>query len=198
MWKIVNYFFRILVGECDHHNVSCKAKRALGVLHQKLGNCISRKTFTYLYVSKIIPILLYNISVTAPSNIRDFERLEKVHKFACKLICNDFMSSYSVLLAKTKLVPISYYYVTRALCFLYNAMQPKRSFVNFLTCKKPKDVHNLCSNNCTHEEIRKYVNGFTVSSHLENPYKVMHPVNTHMSMYIRLHVQDNLHYPCTW
>ncbi len=99
--------------------VSTKAKRVLGVLHRSVGQFAGQQRFRALYVAKILPILTYAINVTFPRYQKDWTLLEKVNRYACRLITNDFVSSYPDLLAKLRFTSVSRITLKRGLRLLY-------------------------------------------------------------------------------
>jgi hypothetical protein len=55
----------------------------------------------------VLPVLAYAIESWYPSQIQLQKTVEKVQKFAARLVTNDYNLSYSQLLAKLKWTPIS-------------------------------------------------------------------------------------------
>ncbi len=75
-----------------------KGKRALGALNRMFGRAAGPDIFAKLIHVKIIPILLYGIAVAAPAGRTYLAELEKLCRFAARLVCNDYQSPYFDLL----------------------------------------------------------------------------------------------------
>jgi hypothetical protein len=106
----------------EHTNAICaKGKKCIGALFRTVGQWVGRQYFANLYISVVLPILLYAIPVTCPKNKYSWIALERVNKFAAKLISNDYRSNYASLLVKTRLKTIAELYLVRTLhlCFKY-------------------------------------------------------------------------------
>ncbi len=80
------------------HTLAVRSRRMLGALKSSCKPLLGTKAFLQIYTAKILPLLLYNIAVTAPSKKEPFCALEKAHRLAARLILNDWSSSYHCLL----------------------------------------------------------------------------------------------------
>ncbi len=81
-------------------SLESKAKKATGALYRVFGRLDCSCVFSTIYQCKILPIILYGLPVSAPSSKAAFERLERVQRFAARLVLNDYQSSYHELLFK--------------------------------------------------------------------------------------------------
>ncbi len=77
---------------------AAKGKKQIGALFRAIGRHNGSRVFARIYLQKIMPHFLYGLPVTAPASNVAFGRLERVHRFAARLICNDYRSSYDELL----------------------------------------------------------------------------------------------------
>ncbi len=110
---------RRLAFDVNAKALATKAKRILGVLHRSVGRFAGQERFRALYVGKILPIITYAITVTFPRYQKDWSLLEKVNRYGCRLITNDYKKSYIDLLAKTRLPSIAQISLKRGLRLLY-------------------------------------------------------------------------------
>ncbi len=123
---------RRMAFDANAKSVAIKAKRTLGVLYRSVGQFAGQERFRRLYVAKILPILTYAINVTFPRFQKDWTALEKVNRYACRLILNDYTSSYQDLLTKTRLTSITRITFKRGLRLLYKYMFGGRRLANVL------------------------------------------------------------------
>jgi exonuclease III len=81
-----------------------KAKQAIGVLNRCTRKWASAQVLSYAINTIALPILLYAIEVWYPPHKFLRVQIERVNKFAARLITNDFNSNtpYDLLLNKTK------------------------------------------------------------------------------------------------
>ncbi len=70
--------------------IAPKAKRAIGAFWRTLGKYSARNTFAKIYKAKILPLLLHALPVASPVQVQHWKLLEKVNRFACRLIANDY------------------------------------------------------------------------------------------------------------
>ncbi len=130
---------------------SVKAKRSLGVLYQKIGCFASTQVLQNLYVCKILPIILYSVVSCFPSNLLDFDKYEKINRYAARLITNDYTSSYADLLRKCKLKPVANHYLVRAMSLMYKATAGGRVLGQNLPIKQHPNIRSgLRSESTTH------------------------------------------------
>ncbi len=94
---------RRLAFDIDTKTTATKAKRVVGALHHAIGRFAGNERSKALYIAKVLPILTYAITVTFPGYQKDWSIIEKVNRYTCRLLCNDFRSSYINLLAKMQL-----------------------------------------------------------------------------------------------
>ncbi len=128
---------RKLSFDANTKSAVCRAKRALGVLHCTVGKAAGSQIFRKLYVTKIMPMFLYLIPVTAPRFKKDWLLLEKLHRFACRLITNDFQKSYTVLLKECRFYSVSRTYFIRGLRLLWKYMYESRRLPGVLQLALP-------------------------------------------------------------
>jgi len=103
----------------QHRQAAVKAKRLLGTLRSKLSGCPSN-VFCSIYASKVLPILCYGLASVGPSNVGDWHHLERVHRFAARLVTNDYVSQYSDLLRQLNWCTMKYECYCRQLRLVHN------------------------------------------------------------------------------
>ncbi len=81
-------------------NAISKGKRVLGALYRNFGRLGLRSAFQSLIAAKILPIFLHGIAVAAPAGLGPLTELEKLNRFAARLVLNDYQSSYLQLLCE--------------------------------------------------------------------------------------------------
>ncbi len=70
------------------------AKKALGALHRMIGRQAGPAVFLKLIQVKILPIFLYSLAVACPASKGPLLQLERLNRFAARLILNKYQSSY--------------------------------------------------------------------------------------------------------
>jgi len=86
-----------------HTARSCSnAKRAIGTLHRSIGKFVGPDLFAHYYSAKILPALTYALPVSAPTTTGGWTQIERIQKFAARMISNDYQSAYSDLLKQRK------------------------------------------------------------------------------------------------
>jgi hypothetical protein len=103
----------------QHRQAAAKAKRLIGVLHSKLSGC-STDIFCSIYTAKVLPVLAYGLAAVGPSNASDWHQLERVHRFAARLVTKDFVSDYSMLLRNLNWTSMKYECYRRQLRLVHN------------------------------------------------------------------------------
>ena len=103
-----------------HINEICsKVKKLLGyIYHQFYYNSFS-SVLIKLYLTLILPILMYSSSVCDPYSIPNFNKLEKVQHFALKLCSKNWTSCYPLLLQLFNLPSLFSRRTTSKLVLLY-------------------------------------------------------------------------------
>ncbi len=113
----------------DRHieTVSNKAKKLLGAVFSTCSG-LSREQLLYLYRIKIQPVLLYALPVCCPTTNRAWLIMERVHRYACRLLLNDYRSSYSQLLKSLNLCSIQDICIRRQLPLCHKYVHKSRHF----------------------------------------------------------------------
>jgi hypothetical protein len=80
--------------------VSCKAKQAIGALCRTLRKWAPGNVFSKIITTLVFPIFLYAIEAWYPPYMKDRVRIERVVKYAARLVSNKFSSElqYDTLL----------------------------------------------------------------------------------------------------
>ncbi|MCP3668190.1 MAG: hypothetical protein GY696_37835, partial [Gammaproteobacteria bacterium] len=105
---------KFIFGPHFEHQV-VKAKQAIGALYRTLGKWASKDIFKEIYTKKILPLYMYAIPAVAPSTVHHSRLLEKVNRFAGRLIENDYNSPYEGLIHKLGWKPMSCHIFERQL-----------------------------------------------------------------------------------
>ncbi len=79
-------------------SAAATGRKVLGALRRSCKPILSTKAFSQLYLSKVLPLLTYCISVAAPVHRGAFCSLEKVHRLAARIITNHWQTPYLQLL----------------------------------------------------------------------------------------------------
>ncbi len=107
--------------------VCTKAKKMIGALFSAcLG--LSKNYMRHLYLTKVQPILLYALPVTCPSTKRSWLSLERVNRYACRLLLKDFTSPYTALLQSLSMQSLQNICVQRQLKLCYKYVYKFRHF----------------------------------------------------------------------
>lgn len=88
------------------HSTLVKAKRAVGCLNGLIGGTLSFTQKKMLFFTKIFPIFTYCLPATYPSLKRDRLALERMLRFICRIVTNDYTSPYLHLLDKLNILPV--------------------------------------------------------------------------------------------
>lgn len=90
----------------DHIRATCKTTKChLGLIHHKFHQAPA-KLRHQIYRSTILPKLEYCSAVWDPHLVKDIQALESVHKFAGRIILNDWKLSYDWILLLLKWHPL--------------------------------------------------------------------------------------------
>ncbi len=106
--------------------LAVKAKRATGALHRSLGKWSHKDIFKDVYTKKILPLFLYAIPVATPSTVYHSALLEKVNRFAGRLIENNYSITYQQLLQNLGWKSISRIMVERQLLLAWKYNRGQR------------------------------------------------------------------------
>ena len=115
-------------------NQCAKLKKQFGYIYRQLRRCVSRKSLVSIYTSLIRVSLLYACEVTYPVNVHDCKQLEKVQRYACRLITGNFAQDYpyTSLLSDLKLRSLWQTVFTRRLTLLHSYISGYRYKANGL------------------------------------------------------------------
>ena len=95
-----------LTWSSNSHKKVCKAKQAIGSIRQLLKNKLPLAKLRLLFLTKILPIFTYGITVTYPRNKADRICLERLNLYVAHLVTNDYRSPYVDLLEKAAMQPV--------------------------------------------------------------------------------------------
>ncbi len=120
-------FARSLRFDVHCERLASRSKQMLGVLFSSCKG-IGTGRLRHLYIAKILPLLLYALPVSCPSSKLTWFKLERVHRFACRLLTNDFCSPYTVLLKSLRFECIQDICICRQLLLCYKYVHGLRHF----------------------------------------------------------------------
>lgn len=94
-----------------------KAKQGIGCLVRSMRRWASRDTLSVTMSTIVFPAFLYAVEIWFPPNVTQQKRLEKVSKYAARIILNDFSqsTSYENLLEKMNWMPLHKIVATKRL-----------------------------------------------------------------------------------
>ncbi len=140
----------------DRHteNVANRAKCLLGALFSVCSG-LPRQQMRYLYMAKIRPVLLYALPVSCPSTKRAWLVLERVNRYACRLLLNDYNSSYSDLLKALKLCSIQDICIKRQLLLCHQYVYKSHHF--------PVDLQVPNIDQCARYELRRRCHSYQLA-----------------------------------
>ncbi len=108
--------------------IAPKVKSGIGAVFRTLGKFTSKKNFEVIYKAKILPIFLHALPFACPVLVHHWDLLEKTNRLACRLIANDYRSSYQQLLDKLHWKPIARLEVERQLLMMFKYSKAERHF----------------------------------------------------------------------
>jgi hypothetical protein len=128
-------------------NLCIKARRLIGLLYRRFGKHADLVTLLQLYKSFIRPHLEYCSIVWNPHLIRDIEPLEKVQRFALRVIFLLFLRGESSIITTVTLIPCNSETSTRELHNFRapSFLAPFRFGTHYLTALSPY-THSPVSN----------------------------------------------------
>lgn len=103
-------------------NISCKARRLVGLLYRKFYRWVSSSALLRLYTSLIRPHLEYAAPVWDPYQIKDVQKLESIQRFALKVCLKSWNGSYSDHLQTSNLPSLVDRRKILCLMYLYKAI----------------------------------------------------------------------------
>ena len=118
-------------------SAAVRAKKAIGALWRTVGRWADRETFRRVYESKVQPLLTHALPTVSPSTKHGWDALEKVHRYAARLVLNDFRSPYTELLRKLQWKNMSRLCVERQSLLMYKWRNGLRFIPDFVIVEKP-------------------------------------------------------------
>ena len=140
-------------------HVCMKAKKMIGLLYRNYYQHLPDTMLLQLYKSLVRPHLEYAAAIWSPSSQSDKLLLEKVQKFALRMVTKCWDLSYIDLLDKTGVLSLEKRREVARLCLLYK-------IVNSL-CFFDLDVFSYCTSRSYHS----------------HPFSLHHPFSRTNSMY---------------
>ena len=102
------------------NEVTNKARKIIGLIYRQFYSLSSTPSLLQLYTSLVRPHLEYATQVWDPFLIKDIHKLESVQKFALKMCCKRWDSSYSENLDQSLLPELSLRRKYLNLSYFYN------------------------------------------------------------------------------
>jgi hypothetical protein len=94
------YFDCKLDWSANTRRVVAKAKKAIGSIRRLFGKILTENQMKVLILSKVVPIFTYGLVAAYPTLKGDMKLLERLGRYMCRVIFNDYTSSYEDLLAR--------------------------------------------------------------------------------------------------
>ena len=110
---------------------AARTKKCVGALVSCTRNTLSKPKLSFLYKTLFLPYLLYACEIVYPVHTKDRTILERVNKFASRLICNNFARnvSYDFLLSSANLSSIYRIVFARKLILMYKYIHHLRFII---------------------------------------------------------------------
>jgi len=114
--------------------IATSAKRGIGALCHSIRKWAPKQILCTSITAIVLPAFLYAIEVWYPPHLKDKVKLERVNKFAARLILNVFdkQVTYDELLKKLSWKPIYRVVAERRLLLIRKYLEGKRFAPNFL------------------------------------------------------------------
>ena len=120
-------YLGVIVDEYLNYSVhnqkqGAKLKKQFGYIYRQLRRCISRQSMVYLFSTLIRVSLLYACEAVYPTNKTDCKTLERVQKYACRLITGnyDYGYSYDAMLSDLNMQSLWTTVFTKKLTMIHN------------------------------------------------------------------------------
>jgi hypothetical protein len=113
---------------CHTARVVTAAKKAIGALYRTLRKWSSKKVFSTAITTLVLPVILYAIEAWYPPHKKHREKLERVLKYAARLVANNFSreTTYEELLQSLKWKPFYRMVVEKRLLLIKKYMDGQR------------------------------------------------------------------------
>ena len=108
--------------------ISNKARKIIGLIYRQFYSMSSTSSLLQLYSSLVRPHLEYASQVWDPFLIKDIQMLESVQKFALKMCCKSWDSSYDENLQQSLLPELSARRKYLNLSYFYNLVNGRFEF----------------------------------------------------------------------
>ena len=108
--------------------ITNKARKVTGLLYRQFYSMSSTPSLLQLYTSLVRPHLEYASQVWDPFLIKDIQKLESVQRFALKMCCKSWSSSYSENLQQSSLPELSFRRKYLSLSYFYNLVNGRFEF----------------------------------------------------------------------
>ena len=108
--------------------ITNKARKVIGLLYRQFYSMSSTPSLLQLYTSLVRPHLEYASQVWDPFLIKDIQKLESVQRFALKMCCKSWSSSYSENLQQSSLPELSFRRKYLSLSYFYNLVNGRFEF----------------------------------------------------------------------
>ena len=108
--------------------IANKARRIIGFIYRQFYSMSSTTALLQLYASLIRPHLEYAVQVWDPFLSKNIQKLELVQKFALKMCCKSWNSTYSEILQQSSLPTLSFRRKYLCLSYFYNLVNGHFAF----------------------------------------------------------------------
>ena len=83
-----------------------KAKRAIGSIRRTFCKILTEKQRKTLIFGKIVPLFTYALVAAYPTLKGDQKLIERLHRYVCRVVSNDYTSTYDHLLQRLNVLPL--------------------------------------------------------------------------------------------
>jgi hypothetical protein len=127
--------------------VVAKAKQAIGRLKRVSKNTITRNHMRTIILQKVLPVMTYGVTCTYPRHKRDRIKLERLNRFVCRTVSNDYNTSYGDLLVNCDCRPVFQHVLHRRVLLGYRYYckerhQPSNIFRDYVADSRLRRRHH--------------------------------------------------------
>lgn len=132
----------------NHIDIVCaKARRMLGFIYRHFYPNCNSNTLLKLYLSLVRPRLEYASPVWSPHTVSLTAQIERVQKFALKIVSGEWNADYHALLTQFQIPTLQRRRSELSLCLLYKISRSNCFFPEGLIVKKPPLPYDTRSSN---------------------------------------------------
>jgi hypothetical protein len=103
-----------------------KAKMAIGSIRRTFGKILTQHQRHTLLFGKVAPIFTYGLVATYPLQVGDQKLIERLNRYVCRVVCNNFAADYEELLRRMSGLPLYQTVTHRRILLAHNYHQGRR------------------------------------------------------------------------